>query len=83
MLFSLQWGVVGPPSNPQAERPSLVGCNCLFNIFAATLYLEALYSFHNLSKHHAMVTRDPLNVETLCYFIKKLDEGNVQKYMSV
>jgi hypothetical protein len=35
----------------------------LFNIFVTTLHLEAVSSIRNLRTHHAVVTRDPHNME--------------------
>jgi hypothetical protein len=38
--------------------------DCLFNIFPSyPPYLEAVSSIHNTKTHHAVVTRDPLNMD--------------------
>jgi hypothetical protein len=62
----LRWGVVNPTPNPQAWGPPLVGCLWLLirytRIHSYTPYLEAVSSIHNLRTRHAMVTRDPVNM---------------------
>jgi hypothetical protein len=51
--------------SPQAEGPPLVGCPQLLiqYIRSYTPYLEAISSIRNLRTRHALVTRDPLNMD--------------------
>jgi hypothetical protein len=50
----------------QAGGPPLVGCPRLLNqyIYSYPPYLEAVSSIHNLRMRHAVVTRDPPNMDT-------------------
>jgi hypothetical protein len=72
MFLFLSWGVVSPPPNLQAGGPPLVGCPRLLiqYIHSYPPYLEAFSSIRNLRTCHAVVTRDPLNMEVFM----KLDE---------
>jgi hypothetical protein len=61
----LRRGVVNLTPNPQAGGPPLVGCPRLLNQYIRSYppYLEAVSSIRNLRTRHAMVTRDPPNME--------------------
>jgi hypothetical protein len=63
----LRWGVVSPLSNPQAGEPSPVGCPRLLIQFIRSYppYLEAVSSVRHLRTRQAVVTRDPLNVDSV------------------
>jgi hypothetical protein len=60
-------GVVRPPPNPQAGGPPPVGCPRLLIQYIRSYppYLEAVSSIRNLWTRHAVVTRDPLNMDAL------------------
>jgi hypothetical protein len=47
---------------PKLDHPLPAVRDCLFNIFAATLYLEAVSSTRNLRTLHGVVERDPPNI---------------------
>ena len=50
-------GLLAPRPTPKLEdHPSSAVCECLFNIFAATLLIGGRSSIRNLSTRHAMVT---------------------------
>jgi hypothetical protein len=55
---------------PHAGGPSLVGCASLLiqYICSYSPYLEAISSISNLETLHAMVTRDPLNMDLSIIF---------------
>jgi hypothetical protein len=63
----LWWRVVSPTPNPQAGGPPLIGCPRLLFQYIRSYppYLEAVSSIHNLRMRHAMVTRDPPNMERI------------------
>jgi hypothetical protein len=65
VFLFLRWGVVSPPPNPQAGGPPLVGyLRLLIQYIGGCLpYLEAVSSIRNLRTRHAVVTRDPLNMD--------------------
>jgi hypothetical protein len=53
---------LAPCTTPQFEdHPLMIISDSIFSIFTATL--EAIFSTGNQKTHHAMVTRDHLNVE--------------------
>jgi hypothetical protein len=63
-----------PTPNHQSGGPPLVGCPRLLNQYIRSYspYLEAFSSVRNLRTLHAMVTRDPPNMEMevqLCVFL--------------
>jgi hypothetical protein len=60
--FFLWWGDVSPMPNPQAGGPSLVGCPRLLIQYICSYppYLEAI---RNLRTRHAVVTRDPPDID--------------------
>jgi hypothetical protein len=52
----IRWGVVSTTANPQAGGPSFSAiCNCLFNIFTATLHTWRPFSIGNLRTRRAVV----------------------------
>jgi hypothetical protein len=55
--------------NPETGGPPLVGCPRLIIRYIRSYhpYLEAVFSIGNLRTRHAMVTRDPLNMENVLY----------------
>jgi hypothetical protein len=57
-------GIVSPSPNSQLLGPLPADCPRVLiqNIRSYPTYLEALSSICNLRMHHAVVTRDPLNV---------------------
>jgi hypothetical protein len=59
------WRVVNPTPNPQAGGSLLDGCPRLLiqYIRSCPPYLEAVSSIRNLRTGHAVVTRDPLNIQ--------------------
>jgi hypothetical protein len=65
VIHFLRWGVVSPLPNPQAGGPPLVGCPRLLIQYIRSYppYLDAFSSIRNLRTRHAVVTRDPLNME--------------------
>jgi hypothetical protein len=58
-------GVVSQPPNPQARGPPSVGCPLLLIQYIRSYppYLETVSSIRNPRTCHAVVTRDPLNIE--------------------
>ena len=56
------------PTSKLENQLLLAVCNCLFNIFTATLYIRNRSSIHNLLTYHAMVTGTHLS----CYELKTL-----------
>ena len=49
--------LLAPRPTPKLEdHPLSAVCDCLFNIFAATLYTGSRSSIRNLKKRHAVVT---------------------------
>jgi hypothetical protein len=56
---------LSPMSNPQAGELPFVGCQRLLiqHIRSYPPYLETVYSIRNVRTRHAMVTRDPIDVE--------------------
>jgi hypothetical protein len=58
-------GVVSPQLKLKAEGPPTVGCPRLLLQYIHNYppYLEVVSSIRNPRKRHAVVTRDPLNVE--------------------
>jgi hypothetical protein len=64
-LIFLRRGVVSPTPNPKAGEPSLVGCPRLLNQYIRSYspHLEAVSFIRNLRTRHAVVTRDPLNMD--------------------
>jgi hypothetical protein len=65
--FFLRRGVVSLTPNSQAGEPSLVGYPVLLIqcILSYPPYLEAVSSIRNLRTRHAVVTRDPPNMENI------------------
>jgi hypothetical protein len=61
--------------NPQAGGPLLVSCSRLLIQYIGSYppYLEAISSIRNLRARHAVVTRDPPNMES-----RKLTFQNIQ-----
>jgi hypothetical protein len=59
-----------PTPNPQAGGPTLVGSPQLLIQYISrySSYLEAISSVRNLRVHHALVTRDPLNMFSYEFF---------------
>jgi hypothetical protein len=47
--------------SPKLEYHSSAVCDCLFNIFAATLHIGGRFSIHNLRMHHVLVTGNHLS----------------------
>jgi hypothetical protein len=64
-LGVLRWWVFSPQPNPQAGEPTPVGCPRLLIHYIRSYppYLEAVSSIRNLRTRHAVVTRDPLNMD--------------------
>jgi hypothetical protein len=60
-----------PTPNPQTGRPPLVGCPRLliYYIRSNPPYLEVVSFVRNLRTRHAVVTRDPSNMEAALYVI--------------
>jgi len=57
-------GLLAPRPTPKLkDHPLSAFRGCLFNIFAATLRIWGLPSIRNLRTRHAVVTRDPPNME--------------------
>jgi len=49
--------LLAPHPTPKLEdHPLSVICDCLFNIFAATLHIGGHSTIRNLRMHHAVVT---------------------------
>ena len=44
------------PTSKLEDHPLSAACNCLFNLFAATLLIESRYCIRNLTTRHAVVT---------------------------
>jgi hypothetical protein len=67
--------LLAPTLKPHLEdHPFLAVRDCLFNIFAATLQnWRASPPSANLRTRHAVVTRDPRNMEKVRQSDKKLD----------
>jgi hypothetical protein len=68
-------GVVSSTPNPQAGDSPLVGCPRLFIQYIRSYppYLEDVSSIRNLRTRHAVVTRDPLNMDcriTIIYYVE-------------
>jgi hypothetical protein len=61
-------GFLAPPPNPQAGGPPPVDCPLLFIQYIRSYppYLEAVASIRNPRTRHAVVTRDPLNMDVRC-----------------
>jgi hypothetical protein len=59
------YGEVSPTPNPQAGGPPLVGCPRLLIQYIRSYlpYLEVVSSIRNLRTRHAVVTRDPPNMD--------------------
>jgi hypothetical protein len=72
IYYFLWWRVVSLTPNPQAGGPPLAGCPRLRiqYIHSYSLYLEAFSSICNLRTHHAVVTRDPPNMDPGQYRIQ-------------
>jgi len=51
------------PTPKMEDYPLSAVCDCLFNIFTATLHIGGPSSIHNLRTCHPVVTRDPLTTE--------------------
>jgi hypothetical protein len=66
-IMVLSRGVFSPTPNPQAGGPSLVGCPRLLIQYIRSYpqYLETVSSIRNLRTRHAVVTRDPPNMDLL------------------
>jgi hypothetical protein len=64
VLLQAWWGVVSPPSNPQAGGPPAVGCLRLLIQYVRSypLHLEAVSSIRDQRTRHAVVTADPPNM---------------------
>jgi hypothetical protein len=58
--------------NPQAGGPPLVGCPLLLIQYICSYppYMEAVSSIRNLSTRHAVVTRDPPNMEQQVFMLQ-------------
>jgi hypothetical protein len=65
------WGVVSLTPNSQAGGPHLVSCPLLLIHYIRSYppYLEAVSSVRNLRTRHAVVTRDPTNMDILYLLI--------------
>ena len=63
--------LLAPHLTPKLEdHPLSAICDCLFNIFAATLHTGGFSSIQNLRTHHAVVTGTHLSQDTsICWFI--------------
>jgi hypothetical protein len=61
----LWWGIVSPTPNHQDGGPPLIGCPRLLIQYIRSYppYLEAVSSIRNLRTRHAVVTRDPPNLD--------------------
>jgi hypothetical protein len=61
--------------NPPAGGPSLIGCPRLLiqYIRGYSPYLEAVSYIRNLSTRHAVLTRDPPNMELEVYVLELLN----------
>jgi hypothetical protein len=72
LIFSRR-GVVSPTPNPQAGGPPLVCCPRLFIKYIRSYppYLETISSIRNLMTRHAVVTRNPLNMDSF-HLVNKL-----------
>jgi hypothetical protein len=77
-LIFLRWGVVSPTPNPQDGGPPLVGCPRLLIQYIRSYppYLEGVSSIHNLRTRHAVVTRNPPDMEKLAVSIFYPENGN-------
>jgi hypothetical protein len=65
--------LLAPRPTPKLEdHPFLAVCNCLFNIFAATLHIRGRSSIHNLRTRHAVVTGTHLSC--ICNNLKHIRE---------
>jgi hypothetical protein len=60
--------LLAPRPNPKAGGPPIVGCPRLFIQYIRSYppYLEPVSSIRNLRTRHAVVTRDPPNMSSLC-----------------
>jgi len=64
--------VLAPCPTPKLEdHPSSAVCDCLFNIFAATLHIGGCSSIHNLRTRCAVVTGTHLSRNLSLYIIFK------------
>ena len=60
--------LLAPHPTPKLEDHLLLtDCDCLFNIFAATLLIGGHFSIHNLRTRHAVVTGTHLSRQTIHY----------------
>jgi len=68
MGFHREALLVPRPTPKVEEHPLSAVCDCLFNIFAATLHIADCSSVHNLRTRHAVVTGTRLSHghHTLC-----------------
>jgi hypothetical protein len=69
----LRWGVVSPTHNPLAGGSPIVGCPRLLIQYIRSYppYLESVSSIRNLRTRHAVVTRDPPNMESYpCAYLR-------------
>jgi hypothetical protein len=66
--YFLRW-VVSPTPNPQAGGPPLVGCPRLLVQYIRSYppKLEGVSSIRNLRTRHAVMTRDPPNIDIYIY----------------
>jgi len=61
--------MLAPCPTPKLEdHPLSAACDCLFNIFAATLHIGGHSSVRDLRTHHAMVTGTHLWVSRMWKF---------------
>jgi hypothetical protein len=67
--FLLHWGAVSFTANHQVGGPYLFGCPRLLIQYIPSYspYLEAVSSIRNLRTRHALVTRDPPNIDSYIY----------------
>jgi hypothetical protein len=74
----LRWGVVSPTPNPQTGRPPFVGRPWLLIQYISSYppYVEAISSIRNLRTRQALVTRDPLNMDSTLSQSLLLDHTN-------
>jgi hypothetical protein len=69
--------MLAPHPTPKLEdHPLPAVCDCLFNIFTATLHIGGRSSICNLRMHHAVVTGAHLSWSKLC-----LTEKNNKTYL--
>jgi hypothetical protein len=67
-IFTVRWSLAPRPTPKLEDHPLSAVHDCLFNIFAAILHIWRVA----VRTHHAMVTRDPPNMITFPYSVRKL-----------